>query len=118
MRHSGGWENRGATRTPAPSGRAANSARFHCFAAGPQVPSRDRVAALVESDQDIRDAELPAEPAERVRVIVEHVIAALGVDGDVEVEESERQITATVEAEDVGRLIGRRGQTIDAVQLV
>jgi spoIIIJ-associated protein len=61
---------------------------------------------------------LPAEPAERVRAIVERVVEALEIDGTVEVTEDERQITATVDGEDVGRLIGRRGQTIDAVQLV
>lgn len=60
----------------------------------------------------------PVAPAERVRGIVERVIEALGVEGTVEVEETDRQITATVDGEDVGRLIGRRGQTIDAVQLI
>ena len=61
---------------------------------------------------------IPTEPIERVRAIVERVIEALDVDATVDVTEDERQITATVDGEDVGRLIGRRGQTIDAVQLV
>lgn len=62
--------------------------------------------------------EVPAKPADRVRAIVERVVEALELDASVEVTEDERQITATVDGEDVGRLIGRRGNMIDAVQLV
>src|SRR4029079_8147099 len=61
---------------------------------------------------------LPAEPAERVRVILERVVDALDVDADVEVDEDAEQIVGRVLGEDVGLLIGRRGQTIDAVQLL
>jgi spoIIIJ-associated protein len=60
----------------------------------------------------------PVDAAARVQGIVERVIDALGVEGTVDVTETDRQITAVVDAEDVGRLIGRRGQTIDAVQLI
>jgi spoIIIJ-associated protein len=61
---------------------------------------------------------LPAEPAERVRVVLERVVDALEVDADVEVDEDSERIVGRVEGEDVGLLIGRRGQTIDAVQLL
>jgi spoIIIJ-associated protein len=61
---------------------------------------------------------IPAEPAERVRAILERVVEALELDASVDVSEDERQITGTIDGEDVGRLIGRRGQTIDAVQFV
>ena len=60
----------------------------------------------------------PTEPAERVRAILERVVDALGLEGDVDVAESEDLIVGTVDGEDVGLLIGRRGQTIDAVQLL
>jgi spoIIIJ-associated protein len=62
--------------------------------------------------------ELPAAPVERVRAIVERIVDALELDADVEVEEDDEAITARVEGEDLGLLIGRRGQTIDAVQLL
>jgi spoIIIJ-associated protein len=62
--------------------------------------------------------ELPAEPSERVRAIVERIVDALELDAGVEVEEDDEAITARVEGEDLGLLIGRRGQTIDAVQLL
>lgn len=61
----------------------------------------------------------PDEPAERVRELVECVLDQLDLDGDVEIEETDEAITATVEGdEEYGLLIGRRGQTIDALQLL
>ncbi len=64
------------------------------------------------------DNDLPVEPAERVRAILEQIVDALEVDGDVEVDEDAERIVGRVNGEDVGLLIGRRGQTIDAVQLL
>ena len=61
---------------------------------------------------------MPAEPAERVRAILEEVVDALDVDGEIAVSEDDERIVGTIDAEDVGLLIGRRGQTIDAVQLL
>ena len=63
-------------------------------------------------------SDLPVEPAERVRAILERVVDALEVDAEVEVDEDAEQIVGRVDGEDVGLLIGRRGQTIDAVQLL
>jgi len=61
----------------------------------------------------------PAEPAERVRELVEAVLDELELDGEVEVEEGDERIVATVEGDDdYGLLIGKRGQTIDALQLL
>jgi spoIIIJ-associated protein len=61
----------------------------------------------------------PEEPAERVRELVEGVLDELDLDGDVEIEEGDDRITARVEGEDdYGLLIGKRGQTIDALQLL
>lgn len=53
-----------------------------------------------------------------MRAILERVVDALEVDAEVEVDEDPERIVARVEGEDVGLLIGRRGQTIDAVQLL
>jgi spoIIIJ-associated protein len=61
---------------------------------------------------------LPAEPAERVREILEQIVDALGIRADVQVDENDERILGSVDGEDVGLLIGRRGQTIDAVQLI
>ena len=69
----------------------------------------------VESQQS---TVLPEEPAERVRALLERIVEDLGLDASVAVEDGEDEIHADVEGEDVGLLIGRHGQTIDAVQLL
>ncbi len=58
------------------------------------------------------------EPIERVRAVLERIVDALGLEAEITVSEDEERILGTVEGEDVGLLIGRRGQTIDAVQLI
>ncbi len=63
--------------------------------------------------------EWPADPADRIVALVECVLDQLDLDGEVEITEDEETITATVVGdEDYGLLIGRRGQTIDALQLL
>jgi spoIIIJ-associated protein len=59
-----------------------------------------------------------AEPVERVRAILERIVDELDVDASVDVSEEPDEIIGRVEGEDLGLLIGRRGQTIDAVQLL
>lgn len=64
-------------------------------------------------------SEWPAEPADRIVALIEVVLDQLDLDGEVEITEDEDRILATVAGdEDYGLLIGRRGQTIDAVQLL
>ncbi len=61
----------------------------------------------------------PEQPAERVRELVEGVLDELDLDGEVEVREDEERIEAVVDGDDdYGLLIGKRGQTIDALQLL
>jgi len=59
---------------------------------------------------------LPAEPVERVRAIVTRVAAEIVEGAKVTVEETDDEIRATVEGEDLGLLIGKHGSTIDAIQ--
>jgi spoIIIJ-associated protein len=61
----------------------------------------------------------PSEPGERVRELIEGVLDELDLDGEVEIREDEDAINVTIEGEDdYGLLIGKRGQTIDALQLL
>jgi spoIIIJ-associated protein len=55
-------------------------------------------------------------PAERVRVMLERIAAAAGVDASVEVHEAEDGLHAEFLGDDLGLLIGHHGQTIDAIQ--
>jgi len=61
---------------------------------------------------------LPEDPAERVASVLAQVVEALDLEAKVSVEEDNEEISARIDGEDVGVLIGRRGQTIDAVQLL
>jgi spoIIIJ-associated protein len=54
--------------------------------------------------------------ASEVRSLVVRMTAALGVDARVDVREDDETVTATCDADDAGLLIGRHGQTIDAIQ--
>lgn len=54
--------------------------------------------------------------ADRVRELVELVVDALDLDAEVAIDETDEEITATVEGEDLGLFIGRHGSTIEAVQ--
>jgi len=61
----------------------------------------------------------PDDPAERAQEVVEGVLDDLDLDGEVVVDEDDDRILLTVEGEDdYGLLIGKRGQTIDALQLL
>ena len=68
-------------------------------------------ASAVEAvDLDASDA------AADLHGLVLRIVNALGVDGRVDVREDDAAITLTCVGADVGLLIGRHGQTIDAVQ--
>ena len=51
-----------------------------------------------------------------VRELLTQVVSGLGLDADVEIEEAEGRVTGVVSGTDLGLLIGRHGQTIDAIQ--
>jgi spoIIIJ-associated protein len=55
-------------------------------------------------------------PADRVRDLLQRVAEALALPASVSIEEDGRTIRGTLEGENLGLFIGRRGQTIDAVQ--
>ena len=59
-----------------------------------------------------------SDSVDRVRELLERVSTALGLGATVEIEEEGREIRGTLEGDDLGLFIGRRGQTIDAVQLL
>ena len=78
-------------------------------------PARVRAEADLERWERIA-AELPDEPAERVRAVVARVVQGLGLRATVDIEETEEEIRATVNGDDLGLLIGKHGTTIDALQ--
>jgi spoIIIJ-associated protein len=74
-----------------------------------------RVVATVEEVEQpapVDESELAAE----VRELVERIAATLGIVCRVDVRQTEDGLTVTCVGSDIGVLIGRHGQTIDAVQ--
>jgi spoIIIJ-associated protein len=54
--------------------------------------------------------------AAEARSLVARIVATLGVEASVDAREDDEAIVVTCSGEDVGLLIGRHGQTIDAIQ--
>jgi spoIIIJ-associated protein len=82
-----------------------------------------RVIAVLDDPpppgEDGADADPPedeSETAARVRELLEHVVGGIGLAARVRIEERGDQVVAVVSGSDLGLLIGRHGQTIDAVQ--
>ncbi len=61
------------------------------------------------------DAETTA-AGSRVQELLEKIVAGVGIDASVHVEEDADEVRADLEGEDLGLLIGRHGQMIDAIQ--
>jgi spoIIIJ-associated protein len=70
------------------------------------VPANAVAAAVVDE----------SDAATEVRSLVTRVVDALGVEGRLDVREDDEAITVTCSGADVALLIGRHGQTIDALQ--
>jgi spoIIIJ-associated protein len=97
-------------------GITADCVRFEVV----EEPAGDGTARVrAEVDEDAwRDAAevVPEEPGERVRAVVGRVVHALELRATVDIEETEDEIRATVNGDELGLLIGKHGSTIDAVQ--
>jgi spoIIIJ-associated protein len=65
-----------------------------------------------------REFTWPGEPADRVREILGRVIAHLGLRASVDVEETADELRASISGPELGLLIGKHGQTIDALQFL
>jgi spoIIIJ-associated protein len=81
-------------------------ARVIAAADAPDAPE------LLESDADLSEA------AVRVRSLVEQVVLAIGSGSQVAVHETDDEITVACAGGDAALLIGKHGQTIDALQYV
>src|SRR5213592_1787944 len=81
-----------------------------------------RVIATVDADAVVAPA-APAPPPEdesdlarEVREILERILEGIGVSAALEVREDDEQLVATVTGRELGLVIGKHGQTIDALQ--
>src|SRR4051812_20002434 len=76
------------------------------------------VADLTRWRDSEREFNWPDEPTERVREILQRLIAHLGLRGSVDVVERDDEIFADVSGPELGLLIGKHGSTLDAIQFV
>jgi spoIIIJ-associated protein len=65
------------------------------------------VAAVAEDESDL---------AAEARELVQRIVDGIGVPAQADVAEADETITVTCDGPDLGMLIGRHGQTIDAIQ--
>jgi spoIIIJ-associated protein len=97
-------------------GLTADCVRFDVSEdAGEDGPSRVRAEVDHDAWRAVADT-IPDEPAERVRALVTRVVNALGLHATVDIDETDEEIRATVNGDDLGLLIGKHGSTIDALQ--
>ena len=75
-----------------------------------------RVLATLSADTPPREIREESTLAAEVRDLVERIAVGIGVSGRVDVHEDDEAITLTCTGPELGMLIGRHGQTIDAIQ--
>ena len=73
------------------------------------------MSSSAEQDGDMTTAG-DVEPAEALEDLLAEIADGLDLDVEIEIEEAEGVLKGCLQGEDVGLFIGRRGQTIDAVQ--
>jgi spoIIIJ-associated protein len=96
-------------------GITAECVKFVVVSEGGDGPAR----VVGEVDEDVwREVAttLPEEPAERLRALVIRVVQELGLRAEVDITETDEELRATVNGDDLGLLIGKHGATIDALQ--
>ena len=81
------------------------------------------IASVDEGSAPVRESHAPTAPrdgesadAARLREVVERIAYEIGVRCTVEIEETDDEIRVVCEGDELGMLIGRHGQTIDAIQ--
>ena len=80
------------------------------------------IASVAEASAPARELPAPvaregeSADAARLREVVERIVYEIGVRCNVEIEETDEEIRVVCEGDELGMLIGRHGQTIDAIQ--
>jgi spoIIIJ-associated protein len=79
------------------------------------APARVIATVSAEESPSMPQAD-ESELAGEVRELIERIVDGIGVVGRIEVEEDDETLTLSCVGPDLGMLIGRHGQTIDAIQ--
>jgi spoIIIJ-associated protein len=77
-----------------------------------------RVIASIDADAVGKESEPDSDLAGQVRDLLERITAGIGVRCRIDIEEDEDVLTASCSGSNLGLLIGKHGQTIDAIQYI
>jgi spoIIIJ-associated protein len=82
------------------------------------APARVIATVAAESSNGAAEAEPvdESELAASVRSLLERIVGGIGIQARLTIEEDEETVTASFSGRDLGLLIGKHGQTIDAIQ--
>lgn len=106
--------------TPAPAAPRARDAKQSAPAkpaAAPREKARPQRARRPQSEERPADDIDPA-TLEHARTVLERTVQLIGTEANVRVAVDELGTTLVIEGDDSGILIGRRGQTLDALEYV
>src|SRR5213075_954941 len=84
------------------------------FAPARVIATVDAAAVVAEAPRVEDDSELGAE----VREILDRILEAIGIRARIEIREDDETLVATIAGGELGLVIGKHGQTIDAIQYV
>ena len=73
-------------------------------------------AELAGAGSGASPGEPAGSPSARLRELIERICAALEVDARISIRDEGERLTASISGGDLGLLIGKHGQTIDAIQ--
>ena len=82
------------------------------FAPARVIATVDSAAVVAEAPPAEDDSELGAE----VREILDRILEAIGIRARIEIREDDETLVATIAGGELGLVIGKHGQTIDAIQ--
>ena len=85
---------------------------------GGGVDADAAVADLAAWESTRQEFAWPEEPGERVRELLNRITRHLGLRASVDIEDGPEEMTASISGPELGLLIGKRGQTIDAIQFL
>lgn len=107
-----------ATATARPRGRGRAAAPAAEGDGARRGPAPRAAAATRRADADVEEEEATlAEQGEAVREFLDGLVEAFGLDGNTEIDEvDDETLEARVVGDDLGLLIGPKGQTLNAVQ--
>ena len=98
----------GAKSAPATGAGPAAQAQRPAATVAAQEEEAFRTEAMTVTDDD--------QPGDAVGELLERVVDAVGVDATVEIADDGERPHGRIHGEELGLLIGRHGQTIDAIQ--